>query len=307
MKQNFVLSASKEGYHRVAYREWGTPNEESSAIICVHGLTRNSHDFDNLAKFLSLNDAHVFCPDIVGRGDSSWFENPQNYNFEHYVTDMNNLISRTGARQIDWIGTSMGGIIGMIIASLPNSPIRRLILNDIGPQIPIHALWRLAKYATRNTEFKSIEEAKIYFKEVYADFGNLTEQQWQQFTLNSISEKSPGLFMSNYDPALHDSKIKLQSLKDFFHNPHKALEGIIFDIDLWPYWENIKCPVMVIRGKHSDFLLPEHLKKMKRTHSTLEVYEIDDAGHAPALLEPNQHLKIAHWLAISIQKVNEQL
>ncbi|MBA3537778.1 MAG: alpha/beta hydrolase [Tatlockia sp.] len=300
MKQNFILCASKQGYHRVAYTEWGEADGDSSAVICVHGLTRNSRDFDALGQFLGENGHHVFCPDIVGRGDSSWLKNPHDYTFKRYLMDMNILIGRTAAAKIDWIGTSMGGIIGMMMAALPDSPIRRLVLNDVGPQVPIHALWRLAKYTAKEPEFKSKEEAKVYFKEIYADFGNLTEEQWEHFTKHSIRERSPGLFISKFDPGIHELKLKWQSVKELFYSPHKALEGVLFDIDLWSYWQNISCPVLVIRGKHSDLLLPEHIKKMKRGHPNVDVYEVDDAGHAPALLELEQHKKITDWLASSV-------
>lgn len=301
MKQNFILCAVKEGYYHVAYTEWGKTNQSNSAVICVHGLTRNSRDFDELALFLSSLDHHVFCPDIVGRGDSSWLQDPNNYTFEHYFTDMNILIGRTGATQIDWIGTSMGGLIGMMIAAMPNSPIRRLILNDVGPQVPIQALWRLAKYTSNNPRFKTKDEAKEYFKEIYADFGNLTEKQWDKFTLNSI-EPSEDVFICKYDPGIHELKFKWQSVKELFYHPHKALEGVLFDMDLWSLWQNIKCPVLAIRGARSDLLLPEHIDRMKRTHSLVEVYEVEDAGHAPALLELAQHKKIADWLAKPISK-----
>lgn len=296
MKQNYVLCASKEGYHRIAYTEWGEQNPSASAVICVHGLTRNSRDFDALAKFLSLKGHHVFCPDIVGRGNSSWLSNSQQYNFERYIIDMNILISRTGATQIDWIGTSMGGIIGMMMAALANTPIRRLILNDVGPQIPINALWHMAKYVGKDPVFSSKEEAKQYFKIIYAEFGNLTEEQWDYFTAHSIRERSPGVFISNYDPSIHELKLKWQSVKEFFYSPHKALEGVLFDIDLWSFWRSIACPVLVIRGKSSHLLLPEHIKRMKRSHSQVEVYEVADAGHAPALLDLSQHEAILNWL-----------
>ncbi|CDZ79114.1 Tropinesterase [Legionella massiliensis] len=299
MKQNYILSASKEGYHKVAYTEWGEASPTASTVICVHGLTRNSRDFDALAGHLSSVGYHVFCPDVVGRGLSSWLKNPQLYNFERYTTDMNVLIGRTGASQVDWIGTSMGGIIGMMLASLPNTPIRRLILNDVGPQIPVQSLWHMAKYVGKDPQFVSKEDAKKHFKVIYAEFGKLTEEQWDYFTEHSITERSPGVFRSCYDPGIHEVRLKWQSLKELFYSPHKALEGIIFDIDLWPFWRQIKCPVLVIRGQQSKLLLPEHLRKMQRLHSKTEVYEIADAGHAPALLEPAQHEKITAWLDAS--------
>ncbi|WP_347251748.1 alpha/beta hydrolase [Legionella sp.] len=296
MKQDYVLCATKEGYHKVAYTEWGEVNSEPSAVICVHGLTRNAHDFDPLANYLSTQGYHVFCPDVVGRGDSSWLKNPQNYNFDRYILDMNVLISRTGATKIDWIGTSMGGLIGIMMAALPNTPIRRLILNDVSPQVPIHALWQLAKYVGKDPEFSSKEQAKEHYKKIYAEFGNLTEEQWDQFTETSVIEHSPGVFISKYDPSIHDFRIKWQAVKEFFYHPHKALEGILFDVDLWEFWHNVKCPVLVIRGRHSKLLLPEHIRKMKRTHPHVDVLEIEDAGHAPALFDRDDHENIIDWL-----------
>ena len=296
MKQNNFLSISKEGFHRIAYTEWGIPTASRSSIICVHGLTRNGRDFDALARYLSLQDHHVFCPDIVGRGDSSWLKDSHHYTYEQYILDMNALIARTATTEIDWIGTSMGGLIGMMIAALPNSPIRRLIMNDVGPQIPVHALWRLSKYAGKDPEFLSKEEAKEYFKTIYATFGALTEEQWEEFTEHSIEERSPGIYVVKLDPGIKDVKWHGHFLKEFLSKPHKALEGILFDIDLWSIWREIKCPVMVIHGRHSDLLLPEHIKKMRRIHPDIEVLEVEDAGHAPALLDLAQHEIISSWL-----------
>ena len=210
--------------------------------------------------------------------------------------DMNMLISRTGATQIDWLGTSMGGLIGIMMAALPHTPIRRLILNDVGPQVPIHALWQLAKYVGKDPEFTSKEQAKLHYKTIYAEFGNLSEEQWDTFTEHSVTEHSPGVFVSKYDPGIHDFRLKWPSIKENFFHPHKMLEGVLLDIDLWDFWQNIKCPVLVIRGRHSTLLLPEHIKRMERTHPQVDALEVDDAGHAPALLEEAEHEKINRWL-----------
>ncbi len=261
MRENFILCASKEGYHRVTYSEWGEANSDNSAVICVHGLTRNRRDFDALAGFLSSQGHHVFCPDIVGRGESSWLEDPHHYTFKRYLMDMNVLIGRTSAMEIDWIGTSMGGIIGIMMAAMPKTPIRRLVLNDVGPQIPIHELWRLASDIAKKPKFHSKDEAKSYLKKIHSEFGNLTEKQWDVLTTNSITEATPGVFLLKYDPGINELKFKWQIVKEFFYSPHKALEGVLLDIELWSYWENIKCPVLVIRGKNSRLLLPEHIKK----------------------------------------------
>ncbi|KTC86630.1 alpha/beta fold hydrolase [Legionella brunensis] len=296
MKLNYILCATQEGFHKVTYSEWGQPKEDLSAVICVHGLTRNRCDFEPLAQFLSDKGRQILCPDIVGRGDSSWFKNPKYYNYQQYIADMSTLIARTSAQKIDWIGTSMGGLIGMALAALPNSPIRSLVLNDIGPQIPVQALWRLGQYVGKHPLFKSEEEAKEYFKTIYGSFGILTEEQWSYLTHHSIKEITPGTFTAKIDPHIKGSKSSGQLVKEFFVNPHRALEGILFDVDLWYLWQKVTCPVLVIRGKNSDMLLPEHIKRMQRGHPNVEVIEIENAGHAPILFESREHEKIAHWL-----------
>jgi len=296
MKKNSFLGLSKEGFHTVAYTEWGSWYPELPAVICVHGYTRNGRDFDALAHYLSLKGRHIYCPDIVGRGDSAWFKQAQHYSFPQYVDDMNVLIARTNAHHIDWIGTSMGGIIGMMIASLPNSPVRRLILNDVGPQIPLHGLRKLAKYIGNEPDFKTKAEAKDFFKKNYAQFGLLSDSQWDTFTKHSVEQRAPNLFVAKVDPHIKNPKSTVQILSDLFHHPQKALEGILYDIDLWSIWKTIHCPVLVIHGKHSDLLTTEIIEKMQRIHDSTYVYEIEDAGHAPALLDNANHEVIDEWL-----------
>ncbi len=297
MKNKDFLGISAEGFHRIVYSEWGKPDANRPTIICTHGLLRNRHDFDALANYLSLHDRHVFCPDFVGRGDSDWFGQSQHYNIEQYMTDMAVLIAKTSANKVDWLGTSIGGLVGMMMAALPNSPIRRLVLNDVGPQVPIHGLRRLAKYAFSPQEFTTKDAAKQYFKTIYADFGNLQAQQWDDFTEYSIRQLPSGNYAPNYDPHISHHKSFPQLLLDLMHHPHKSLEGIVFDIDLWSVWNKIKCPILIIHGHHSDILLPEHIIKMRETHPDTTLIEINDAGHAPALLQQEEHEKIACWLA----------
>ncbi len=296
MKINDFLGASAEGFHRVVYTEWGQPASAKPTVFCVHGLLRNRHDFDALANFLSLQDYHLFCPDIVGRGDSEWFKNPQHYKFEQYIADMTALIARSSATQIDWIGTSMGGLIGIMMAAMPNSPIRRLVLNDVGPQVPLHGLRRLAKYSDTRISFSNKEEAKQYYQKIYADFGNLSEVQWIEFTEHSIKLRDDGKYIAKCDPNIAHNKTPTQFMWELVQHPHKTLEGIFFDIDLWSIWQQVTCPVLIIHGRHSDILLPEHITKMQETHSHTDLLEIEDAGHAPALLELAEHEKIKNWL-----------
>lgn len=297
MKKDYFFGLSEEGFHRVAYTEWGTRNSTNIPVICVHGLTRNGRDFDFLADYLSYLGNHLFCPDIVGRGDSDWLKNPLHYTYEQYIADMNVLIARTEAREIDWVGTSMGGIIGMLMASMPNSPIRRLILNDVGPQIPARGLARLAKYAGNDPDFSSMEEAKNHFKNIYAELGNLTESQWQYLTENSVREISPGRFVSKIDHGVKISPVKSNLAWKLLFNPHKAFEGTIFDVDLWDVWRKITCPVLIIHGSKSDILLPDTIKKMQQIHPDAQLIEIPDAGHAPALVNLEHHEMIHRWLS----------
>lgn len=296
MKTSTYLGVSTEGFHRIAYTEWGQPNPTKPSIFCVHGLLRNRHDFDSLANFFTLQERHIICPDIVGRGDSDWFRDAQHYTFEQYISDLTTLIAKSSATQIDWIGTSLGGLIGIKMAALPNSPIQRLILNDVGPQVPISGLRRLADYADTHLTFPTKEEAKQHYRTIYADFGELSEAQWTTFTEHSISLQPDGSYAAKCDPHVRHNKTHTQFMWELMHHPHKTLEGVWFDVDLWSTWQKVKCPVLVIHGRHSDILLPEYIIKMQTTHPDIEVIEIENAGHAPALLELEHHEKILQWL-----------
>ncbi len=296
MKKNYFLGLSKEGFHRVSYLEWGIADARSLPIICVHGMSRNARDFDELATYLSNAKRHVFCPDVIGRGDSDWLKDPRHYTTEQYLADLTTLIARTQAPQVDWIGTSMGGLLGMVLASFPHSPIRCLVLNDIGPHVPAKGLSRLATYINRKSTFDTLEEAKAYFKTILNSFGPLSEEQWQHLTENSVSTTSSGQLALKMDPHLTLSPSLRALLSRFAMHPIKSIRGGLFDMDLWDIWRKITCPVLVIHGSQSDILLPETVKKMQQLHPQTDVIEIADAGHAPALLEKAQHEMIYQWL-----------
>lgn len=296
MDKHYFLGLSEEGFHKVAYTEWGKPNNTHTPIICVHGLTRNGRDFDELARHLTYMGCHTYCPDVVGRGESDWLNDPLHYTYEQYIADMNVMIARTTAKQVDWVGTSMGGLIGLFLASMPKSPIRRLVLNDIGPQISTQGIARLSKYAGTEPRFRTLKEAKTYFQEVYGDFGKLSDAQWERFTENSVDEIRPGVFTTKMDPRIRIAATKSKIAWRAFLHPLKAWEGTLFDIDLWHIWRKVSCPVLVLRGKYSDILLPHVTQKMKMIHPLTEIVEIADAGHAPALMDLEQHELIYRWL-----------
>lgn len=296
MQSNYFLGLSEEGFHKVAYLEWGSKGV-LPPILCVHGLTRNAKDFDALAAYLQSN-RHLFIPDIVGRGDSDWLKNPLHYTYEQYLADLNTLIARMRCSTLDWIGTSMGGLLGLIMASLDQSPVRKLVLNDVGPQIPIKALARLSKYAGFNPEFNSIQEAVTYFKKIYADFGTLSEAQWETITINSIKQAGDSKWIIKLDPGIKaiPSKSKIAWQQLLLH-PYKAFQGTVFDIDLWHLWRKVKCPVLVIRGEHSDILPTSVVEKMQETHPQTTVMTIADVGHAPTLLDDKTHQEIRAFLS----------
>jgi pimeloyl-ACP methyl ester carboxylesterase len=278
VREDSFLGLSTGGFHRVAYSEWG-PEREEKVAVCVHGLTRNRRDFDELAKALQKN-RRVVCPDIVGRGSSDWLADKSQYNFITYCADMTALLARLRGKSVDWVGTSMGGQIGMILAAQANTPIERLVLNDIGPFVPKEAPRRLLAYAgTPPAPFESLEAAEAYIREIYAPFGKLTDRQWAHLTRHSLREVE-GNYALAYDPGI------VEPLRDM----QRA------DFHIWPLWDRIRCSVLLLHGKESDVLLESTVEEMKRRGPHVEVVEIAGVGHAPTLMAP-EHIRIVRdWL-----------
>lgn len=270
---------SKKGRHTLAYTEWGNEHNPNTAI-CVHGLSRNARDFDFLAK--ELKKTHrVICPDIVGRGKSEWLENKKQYTYETYSNDIIALINHINNKPVDFIGTSMGGIIGMIIASNHPEYIKKLVLNDIGPSIPASALRRIVKYVTKDNTFNSKQEAQSALKTKLTTFGIKDPEHWEHMMHISIKELPNGKWQYTYDPAI----IKKPP---FWY--------LIKDINLWNMWHNITCPTYIIRGEKSDILTKETLNKMLETGPATEYIEHENIGHAPTLLPKEQIKPIITWL-----------
>ena len=279
MREDSFLGLSTGGFHRVAYTEWGDERDDRLAV-CVHGLTRNGRDFDELAKALQKK-RRIACPDIVGRGRSDWLTDKSQYNFITYCADMTALLARLRGASVDWIGTSMGGQIGMILAAQPSTPIARLVLNDIGPFVPKEAPRRLLAYAgTQPTPFASLADAERYIREIYAPFGKLTDAQWAHLTRHSLREIDGGRYALAYDPGIVE--------------PLKEMQRA--DFHIWPLWDRIRCPVLVLRGKESDVLLESTVEEMRRRGPAIEVVEIDGVGHAPTLNDPKHARIVRDWL-----------
>lgn len=275
-----VLSVSKQGFHHLAYVEWGDP-AATNVALCVHGLSRQGRDFDHVAAALADRGWRVVCPDLPGRGRSDWLDNPEEYNLPQYVMDMTVLIAAIGAQQLDWIGTSLGGLIGMVVAGQKRSPVRRLVINDIGPFLPWQALHRLAlsvRHAPRL--FPELDDAVAYYKRELAPFGDLTDDEWRHLARYNLEQTADGSWRKLADPEI------IAAFRP----------GWFFNLSLWTYWDAITCPTLVLRGAQSDLLLPMTVAEMKRRGPRAEIIEIPNCGHAPALLDPSQVDTIANWL-----------
>ena len=263
------LGLGPKGFHKVAYVEWGDPTN-SRKLMFVHGLTRQGRDFDAAAKAMA-DCYHVACPDVVGRGRSDWLVDKAGYGYPQYCADMNVLIGRLGSAIVDWVGTSMGGLIGMFMAAHEGSPIRRLVMNDIGPLVPKEGVARLVTYVGKDPRFGNLAEAVAYTREVAAPFGKLSDAEWLHLTFHGVKQEPDGVFRLRYDPAIA-----------------APFQGELADVDLWPIWDRIKCPVLVLRGANSDLLRSDTAEEMKVRGPKARLVEIADCGHAPALMAPEQ-------------------
>jgi len=280
MRAHHVRCLSGTGFYRMAYTEWGPPGAERT-IVCAHGLTRNGRDFDDLAGSLAAAGARVVCPDVVGRGRSDWLADPAGYGYPRYMSDMAVLLGRLDRERVDWIGTSMGGLLGMMLAAQANSPIRRLVVNDVGPFIPKAALERIAAYLETRRRFADLAEAEAHYRRVYEPFGDLSDAQWRHLTETSVRPAEGGGLTPLYDPGIAQA---------FAARPRE-------DVDLWPVWDAIGCPTLVLRGADSDLLLADTAAEMGQRGPRAEVVEIPGCGHAPALMDEGQIDAVGAWLA----------
>lgn len=271
MLRRTLKALDPDGFHDVAYVEWGDPRLRS-AVVCVHGLTRNGRDFDALASALAAEGRRVVCPDIVGRGKSGRLRNPAHYGYPQYCADMAALLARLDVDHVDWVGTSMGGLIGMLLASRPGCPIRRLVMNDVGPFLPKAALARITAYVGLDPSFPDAEAAEQAFRHTYAGFGDLTDAQWRHLVEHGTTRQPDGSLRFAYDPAI-------------------ALAftgGPLGDVDLWPVWDRVSCPTLILRGANSDLLSAETAAEMTRRGPKTRIDEIPNCGHAPALMDEGQ-------------------
>lgn len=271
MRERSVQCAGPHGLHRMHYVEWGDA-DNPKVLICVHGLTRNCRDFDFLAQALA-GEYRVVCPDVPGRGHSEWLQVSDDYGFPLYVADMVTLIARLNSSVIDWVGTSMGGVIGMLLAAQTGNPIRRLVLNDVGPVVTGVSLQRIGQYVGNAPPFPDLHVAEQYIRTVSASFGPLTDAQWRHLTLHSLRCRDDGHYVMAYDPELAA--------------PFRKITNFV-DTDLWGFYDLIKCPVLLIRGAESDLLTADKAQEMTRRGPKATLVEIPGVGHAPMLMDEAQ-------------------
>ena len=282
-KQKFLSCLGPQGFHRIAYTEWG--GEEAVAgrptLVCVHGMTRNARDFDSLAA--AMEDRYrVVAMDVAGRGRSDWLADYAGYGYVQYLADAAALIARLDAEAVDWVGTSMGGLIGMMLATRPGSPIRRLVLNDIGPFIPKAFLARIRGYVGSDPHFANVEGLDAHIRKIHASFGPLNDEQWRHLATHSARPLEGGGVGLAYDPAIAKAAFSPEGPED---------------VEMWDIWEQITCPVLVLRGAESDLLLPETVVRMAASGPGCEAVDIAGCGHAPSLMAADQIAIVRDWLA----------
>jgi len=277
-----VQCLDSRGLHRMAYWEWGDA-ANPRVLVCVHGLSRQGRDFDTLAQDLA-GHYRVVCPDVVGRGQSDWLADPQGYAIPAYVADMVTLLARLDAEVVDWVGTSMGGLIGLGLASLPGSPLRRLVLNDVGPSIQWAALQRIGTYLGLPAHWRTLEEAAAAMAAVSQGFGPHTPEQWLALSAPQVKPDGDGL-KPHYDPAI---AVPFRAI-----TPELAAAGEAF---LWQSWARVACPVLLLRGAESDLLSADTAAQMLQRGPRTRLHSFDGVGHAPTLVQPEQRQVVRDFL-----------
>lgn len=262
-------SLTAHGFHRVVYHEWGDA-ENPAVVVCVHGVGRNGRDFDVLGEALAPTH-RVLAVDMPGRGASDWLADPMEYSFPVYLTTLTALIAASRAELVGWVGTSMGGLLGIVAAAQPNTPIAKLVVNDVGPFVEPAALVRIGSYFGTDPTFATYAEYEAWVREISAPFGPLTDAQWEHVARTNGRQRDDGRWGVGYDPRI---------AVPFRSQPAPP--------NLWPQWDAIRCPTLVLRGAVSDVLSPATARQMSERGPRARVIEFAGVGHAPMLLDANQ-------------------
>lgn len=278
-----VLCLDAVGTHRMAYWEWGRA-DNPHVVVCAHGLSRQGRDFDALARVL-CNHVRVVSVDVVGRGMSDWLIDPMGYQIPTYVADAFTLLARLNATTVDWVGTSMGGLIGIGVASRRGSPIRRLVVNDVGPTLDAAGLARIAGYVGQPVSFATLDEAADHVQRISVTFGPHTRAQWLELTRWQVKQDAAGRWVPKGDPAI---AVPFKSV-----TPELAQAG---EMLTWMAYDAITAPTLLLRGADSDLLSSHTAQAMTQRGPRAQKVDFVGVGHAPMLQQPDQVEAIRRFL-----------
>ena len=279
---NHVQCLDARGLHRMAYWEWGD-RANPRVLVCVHGLARQGRDFDVLARAMSA-DYRVVCPDVVGRGQSDALADPKGYQIPTYMADMVTLLARLDAPTVHWVGTSMGGLIGIGLASLAQSPISRLVLNDVGPTIQFEAITRIGAYLGKPLRWRTEDEAAAYLLSISPGFGPHTPEQWMALSRPMLRRDGEG-FVPHYDL---DIALPFKAI-----TPQLAAAG---EALTWQAYDAIRCPTLLLRGAESDLLTRDTALAMTQRGPKARLHEFAGVGHVPTLVADDQVAVVREFL-----------
>lgn len=281
MRRRFLTIDDEGRPLRLSWTEWGEPGAVRT-VVCVHGLTRNARDFDALAAELARRGARVLCVDVAGRGGSDWLDDPMRYAVPVYARQLGTWLDALGLDRVDWVGTSMGGLIALELARATPERLRSLVLNDIGPFVARETLAPIAAYLGLDLAFADLDELEAHLRTIHAGFGPLPDEVWRHLARHGARRDGERLTL-HYDPRIRE--------------PFLAAAGT--DIEMWDAWERLRCPVLVLRGAESAILDAATAEKMTRTGPRAALVVFEGVGHAPALFDPGQIDAVAGFLRSS--------
>jgi pimeloyl-ACP methyl ester carboxylesterase len=284
MREDYVYSQSSSGPHQVYFNDWGPIN--GPPLFCVHGLTGNAYDFDYLAQDLVEQGYRVIALDLPGRGRSDFLENPRDYTHSQYVIDIQRVLANLKLDApgcLDWLGVSLGGLLGMRLAAMTGSPIRRLIINDVGPSVPQAALDFIHFVISQTYVFDTIADLEHRMRATRGlTWGPVTDEQWAHMAKHNARALDDGQITYAYDPRIAEA---------FKHLP-------IGDLDLWQCWDVIKMPVLLLQGAQSMLLTADIIRQMEARGPDFDLVIFEGCGHVPSLMAPDQIEVLRQWLSI---------
>lgn len=264
---------------------WGRRNNRR-VLLCLHGYSGNGRDFDELARAVS-GSYRVVCPDTAGRGRSAWLRHPLQYHFGQFMADLRSLLAELDADEVDIVGTSMGGLLGMMLAAQPASPVRSLVMNDVGAFLPPDALRAIARNLEAPATFASLAEVEAHMRHTHREWGQLTDAQWKHLAIHGSRREGDG-YRLHFDPAIVTAARPIPLSPGFF---------------FWDTWYRVRCPVLLLRGEESR-VFPRHVADtMLEIKPQAQLVEIADVGHVPALMSADQIGIVGAFLACSAPRM----